>query len=78
LDAIKTQKSEAPQDVLLASKVSQASGFWISKKLTDKSNEKLKQIGHKSFFFKRTGELRIFILKRNGGSKIDHYKLPEG
>jgi hypothetical protein len=78
LDAIKTQKSEAPQDVLLASKVSQASGFWISKKLTDKSNEKLKQIGHKSFFFKCTGELRIFILKRNGGSKIDHYKLPEG
>jgi hypothetical protein len=30
------------------------------------------------FFLERAGELRIFILRRNGGSKIDHYKLPEG
>jgi hypothetical protein len=30
------------------------------------------------FFLKRVEELHIFILRRNGGSKIDHYKLSEG
>jgi hypothetical protein len=43
-------------NVLLASHVSHASGFWISKKLTDKSTEKLKQTGPKSAAqFVRTG-----------------------
>jgi hypothetical protein len=38
-----------PYDVLLASHVSEASNFYISRTSIDKSDEKLKQIGPKSY-----------------------------